>query len=130
PEIDIPPAEVPSWFGVRTGLLVQAVSHALVAGGLSLWLLLSLIALGSSSPRGDSKFVIILGGLASLALQGGWILAVAASCFVLGTPPRRSAGGLAVGTLLMSTLVVLTVANHPAVTGVGPGSEGPGGGAT
>src|SRR5207302_11069731 len=65
-EVEIPPAEVSAWFGVRTGLLVQVVAHALVAGGLALTLLLSLIALGSSGPRGDGKFLIILAGLATL----------------------------------------------------------------
>src|SRR5205814_274976 len=120
----IPPAEVSAWFGVRTGLLVQVVAHALVAGGLALTLLLSLIALGSSSPRGDGKFLRILDGLATLALLGGWILAGAAGCFFLGTSPRRSASGLAVGALLMSALVVLTFANQIGLTGFGPGGEG------
>src|SRR5438874_6643627 len=55
PEIDIPPAEVSSWFSVRTGLLVQVVAHITLAGGLTLELLLNLIVLVSSRPSGDDK---------------------------------------------------------------------------
>ena len=53
---------------------------------------------------------------------------MAAGCFILGTTPRHSARGLAVGTLLMSALVVLTAAAHPTLTRLGRSAEGPGGG--
>ncbi|MBI1916544.1 MAG: hypothetical protein HYS12_17685 [Planctomycetes bacterium] len=115
PEVDIPTADVSAWFGVRTGLKVQVVAHAALAGGLSLLLLLFLIALAVESSRRGSgadigTFEMILTLLAGLALLTGWILNSVAGCFLLGTPSRRSARGLSVGVLLMNTLILLQLA--------------------
>jgi len=119
---DIPAADVSAWFGVRAGVKLQALSHVVLAGGATLLLLLSLISLASSS-LGDNTFMKLLAGLSNLAMQGAWILAVVAGCFLLGTPPRRSARGLALGMLVMSALVVLEMTSgiHSSPAGSGRG---------
>src|SRR5262249_1336090 len=128
PEVEIPAADVSAWFGVRTGLLGLVVSHATLAGGLFIFMVVQLIALSSSSSPG--KFVLILEGFSYLAAEAGWILAVAAGAFLLGTTPRRGARGLAVGVLLMSALAVLTgsvLFLGPGILrrGIGGGGDGP-----
>jgi hypothetical protein len=116
PEVDIPAADVSSWFGVRMGLKVQVVAHGALAGGLFLLLLLLLIALGASDSssrgrgEGPSTFMIRLSVLMVLALLAGWIFVSVAGCFLLGTTTRRSARGLVIGALLMGILILLQLA--------------------
>src|SRR5262249_5226761 len=105
PDVEIPADEVSAWSGVRTGLTLQVIAHAALAGGLTfLLLIVMLVLLASMSP---GMFLNILVLLFIAGVLTGWILSAVAGCFFLGVPPRRSAHGLAIGTLLMGTLVLL-----------------------
>jgi hypothetical protein len=109
--------DIEAWRSVQSGLSLHLMAHYLYLGGVGLIFLMFLLALAATprEPGSGSGFlgvlVTILMVIALLALLCNWIMAMVSTCYWLLAPARQGARAMGIACLVLTSLVLLEVAN-------------------